>query len=160
VLLRRLLLISGFAVTVAVLAPAAVTVAVLAPATAEAAEITASGWWTTTPVAVAPDAQGGLVVQGGPQADQPVSYAAVQFTLENGETASALSLTTAPSSGSTPGTTLTVCPLTDSFAPADGGAMADAPRYDCSSKASSAAINGVYAWPSPSSRALPATASC
>lgn len=123
---------------------AAAAAALLAPTAAAAADAGGAGWWTTSPVAVAPDAQGALVVQGGVQADQPVSYAAVQFTLADGESASHLTLAVAPGSASTPAATLTVCPLTGSFAPTDGGAMADAPPYDCASKASAPAANGVY----------------
>jgi hypothetical protein len=124
----------------------AAAAAVLTPTAAPAADAAGSGWWTASPLAVAPDAQDALVVQGGPRADQPVSYAAVQFTLAEGESAARLTLTTAPSSASTPTATLTVCPLTGALAPADGGPMADAPRYDCASSASSPATDGAYSF--------------
>jgi hypothetical protein len=125
----------------------AVTAAVLTPGAATAAEAEGAGWWTASPVPVAPpDSTDGLVVQGGPTADQPVSYAAVQFALSDGEIPSHLTLTTAPSSASTPATTLTVCPISGSFVPADGGAIADAPKYDCTTKASSPATAGAYSF--------------
>ncbi len=127
------------------LVAAAAAAVVLVPIPSAAAEVGASGWWTTAPLlALAPDAQDALLVQGGPQADQPQSYAAVEFALDEAEAASQLRLTVAAGSVTTPSATLTVCPLTSSFAPANGGAMADAPAYDCATKASAAATAGVY----------------
>ncbi|HMC69778.1 MAG TPA: hypothetical protein VKJ07_11545, partial [Mycobacteriales bacterium] len=75
-----------------------------------------------------------------------VSYSAVTFTLAPGEAPSRLTLTVAPSSASTPSSTLTVCPLTGSFAPADGGNIADAPPYDCKVTAAAAVSGGQYSF--------------
>lgn len=100
--------------------------------TASAASSVTTGWWTSSPVAAAPDAPDDqLVVQGGPDPEQPLSYAAVAYALSADEVPRSLTLTVAESSASTPSATIAVCPLTDAFAPAQGGPMADAPRYDC-----------------------------
>jgi hypothetical protein len=96
-----------------------------------------SGWWMA-PVAVAPDAPArGLVVQGGPTDD--VAYGAVRFTLASDVVPDSLVLTVADGSASTPNTTLALCPLTEPFTPAQGGAMADAPAYDCERSGEAAA---------------------
>src|SRR5436309_8842908 len=88
-----------------------------------------SGWWTTAPVAVAPDAPSdGLVVQGGPDASQPLAFAALGYTGASGAAPSSLKLTVASGSAMTPDATLAVCPLTTSFIPEQGGAAGDAPK--------------------------------
>src|SRR5439155_23450796 len=62
----------------------------------------------------------------------------VSYTL-TGATAESLKLTVAPGSASTRAATLALCPLTTpSFSPAEGGAAADAPKYDCASKVTAA----------------------
>lgn len=100
-----------------------------------------SGWWTTAPVAVAPDAPSdGLVVQGGPDESQPFAFAAVSYTGASDATPSALKLTVASGSATTPGASLAVCPLTTAgFTPAHGGGEGDAPKYDCASKVTASA---------------------
>ena len=41
-----------------------------------------AGWWTSAPVAAAPDVgEDGLLVQGSPSADSPLAYAAVSIPL-------------------------------------------------------------------------------
>jgi hypothetical protein len=105
------------------------------------------GWWTsTTPAGLPvsgvtpPDVPAqGLLVQGGPGATTgngdtgATAYAALVFGLAPGATVGNLTLTTAPSSLSTPGAVLELCRLTDSaFSSAQGGPISDAPPYDCS----------------------------
>jgi len=98
-----------------------------------------SGWWTSAPVAVAPDAPSdGLVVQGGQDTNQPTSFAAVSYAL-SGATAEKLKLTVASGSASTPSATLALCPLsTSGFSPAQGGSSSDAPKFDCTNKVTAA----------------------
>jgi len=118
---------------------------VLVPVPASAAEVGASGWWTAVaPLAMAPDAEDALVVQGGVQVDPPLSYAAVEFALDEEESVSRLRLTVSAGSVTTSSATLTVCPLTSPLTPADGGSMASGPDYDCTTKASATATAGVY----------------
>jgi len=113
------------------------TVFAVAPGTRVGAATTVdAGWWTSAPVAVAPDApSGGLVVQGGSRFDRPFSYAAVAYTLAEGEAPKSVTLTVAANSASVPSSSLTVCPLTKRYTPAQGGAMADAPSFACTTKA-------------------------
>jgi hypothetical protein len=97
-----------------------------------------SGWWSAAP-GVAPDApEDGLVVEG-PDESQPVTFAAVSYSLASGETPESLELTVASGSASTPSATLALCPLTTgSFSPEQGGSASDAPEYDCASKVTAA----------------------
>jgi hypothetical protein len=125
---------------------AAALLVMLVPSGAQAAAVSASGWWKASALVVAADAHDALVVEGGAKADQPQSYAAAAFTLADGESPSRLLLAVAPGSVSTPGAALTVCALTGSFTPADGGAIADAPTFDCSAKATATAADGTYAF--------------
>jgi hypothetical protein len=92
-----------------------------------------AGWWTSAPVALAPDASPDqLVVQGGTDPAAPVSYAAMAFELEEGELPSSVRLEVAPGSASTPNAVLTACPLsTTEFDAARGGPITDAPAHDC-----------------------------
>jgi hypothetical protein len=93
-----------------------------------------SGWWSSSPV-LAPDAPAdGLVIQGGPDANAPTAYAAVAGVLAPATKATRLTLAVAPGSATTPNVTLSLCRLTEPFAPAQGGASTDAPAYDCASK--------------------------
>jgi hypothetical protein len=62
----------------------------------------------------------------------------VGYTLSGGETPSSITLTVAPNSATTPNSTLTVCPLTEPFTPAQGGGGGEAPTYDCATKATAA----------------------
>src|SRR4051812_16476633 len=112
----------------------AALIAVIAPA-ASGATMVQSGWWTTAPVAVAPDAGAqGLVVQGGTSVDQPLAFAAVSFTLDPGSKPTTLTLTIASGSASTPNAGIVACALTASFAPAQGGPAASGPTYNCATK--------------------------
>ncbi len=89
-----------------------------------------AGWWTASPLLVAPDAPpGALVVEGGLAG--ALAYGAVRFTLTPDEAPEALTVRLAPGAASTPGTTLALCPLTEPFTPVHGGSMADAPAFDC-----------------------------
>lgn len=98
-----------------------------------------AGWWTSSPVPIAPDAPaGGLVVHGGSEPNQPMAYAAVAFTFDRHDSPVSLTLTTADGTASSPGATLTLCPLTESFAPAEGGSMDKAPKFDCASSVAAA----------------------
>src|SRR3954462_4251235 len=98
------------------------------------------GWWTVTnnpSLPVKPSdplvPATGLLVQGG--ASTPSAYAALSYAIAAGVTAGKLTLAVAPNSGSTPGASLQLCPLTTpSFSPEQGGAMENAPTYDCNTK--------------------------
>lgn len=119
---------------------AAVAVLVLSPVRTSAATSVQAGWWTTVPAATAPDAPAdGLVLEGGPDLAHPVAFAAVNFSIATGTTPSRLKLDVAPNTATTPNASITVCPLTKPFKPAQGGSMSDAPTYDCSTKATAAA---------------------
>lgn len=116
---------------------------------AGAAAPSLKGWWTTLlPIADVgvgglgslrdPQAvdvpEGGLLVQGGSSVDKPTAYAALSFDLGSSSVAGPLHLVPAPSGVTVPGSKLIACPLNDpSFAPASGGAIADAPPFSCSS---------------------------
>lgn len=114
----------------------ATALTVVGSSAAVAATTAEAGWWTSAPVAAAPDAaDDGLLVQGGSSADEPFAYAAVAYALAAGETPTSLTLTVAEGSASTPNASLALCPLTDSFSAEQGGSMADAPEFDCSTKA-------------------------
>jgi hypothetical protein len=102
---------------------------------AHGASAAEAGWWTALPIALVPDAPtDAIVVQGGPGANQPIAYGAVRYTLEPGEAPVSMTLQLASGATSTPNATLAVCPLTEQFAPAQGGPMASAPTYECSTK--------------------------
>jgi hypothetical protein len=80
---------------------------------------------------------GGLLVQGGQSVSQPAAYAAMGFDLGTATVSGPVRLVPAPTTASVPGSKLIACPLNDpSFKPADGGAIADAPPYTCSSAVS------------------------
>ena len=128
----------------AVLAAVAITVGLSSlPASAEAAAT--QGWWTVTnpgadgsgaPVSVAPSPpdvpSDGMLIQGGQSDSSPSALAAVLYQLPAGATAGRLTLAVAGNSGTTPGATLQVCPLSKPvIAPEQGGPMAHAPAYDC-----------------------------
>jgi hypothetical protein len=102
---------------------------------ARAASSVSSGWWTASPVPLAPDvAADQLLVQGGPEADQPLAYAGVSFALADGEQPERVVLRIAPSSASTPASRLALCPLRSSAPAASGGASADGPAFDCATR--------------------------
>jgi len=125
----------GRAIVSALIAASVTAGAFLGAAPAAAQETSVqSGWWSSSP-ALAPDAPAdGLVIQGGPDPNAPTAYAAVAAVLPTATTATRLTLAVAPGSATTPNATLALCPLTEPFAPAQGGASTDAPAYDCASK--------------------------
>ena len=116
----------------------------LGTAPAGAADAVVAGWWTSSPVPVAPDAGDGLLVQGGADPAQPVAFAAVDFALGSDETPVALTLTVRSDSASTPSTVLVACPLVEDFAPESGAAMTDAPAYDCATTVPSTHEESTY----------------
>jgi hypothetical protein len=123
----------------------ALLVAIVAAAPAHAAESVEAGWWTSTPVPVAPDApDGGLVVQAAADPNQPFSYAAVAYDLAGGELPTSLTLTVADGSVSTTGATLALCPLTTGFAPSQGAPISEAPSFDCTMSATAAPDGATY----------------
>lgn len=102
-----------------------------------------AGWWTTAdpgggalPVGPGgPDVPaGGLLVASDGSASAPLAVAALAYAAAPAPGSSAtMTLQVAPNSATTPKSTLELCPLTvDGFQPANGGPMADAPKYDCS----------------------------
>jgi hypothetical protein len=92
------------------------------------------GWWTATGAlglpagVVGPDVPAdGLLIEGG--SDTPRTYAAIAAKLP---VDSALLLDVAPNSVTTADVALQVCALSStSFEPAQGGALDEAPEYDC-----------------------------
>ena len=120
--MTRLLLVAAVALA---LSPAA-------PAAAQTSGEVQAGWWTSAPLAAPDVGEGNLLVQGGPSAESPLAYAAVSIPLGADEVPATLTLTVAPDSGTTPNSTLSVCPLaTSSFEPAQGGSADDGPEYSC-----------------------------
>jgi hypothetical protein len=105
------------------------------------------GWWSATgtigvPAAVrGPDVpEKGLLIEGGPSG--PRSYSAVSATLPAG---SALVLDVAPNTVTTADVPMLVCPLVaPEFTPAQGGALTDAPAYDCTRSATITPSGGRY----------------
>lgn len=96
------------------------------PASAEG-EVVAVGWWTRLPTASAPE--GGVNVGSAP--DGPNSVAAVRIDLGSGLTSLTVSAT--EEGGTTETATVRVCPASDVWTPAEGGALGDAPDIDCAS---------------------------
>lgn len=89
------------------------------------------GWWSSEPGASAqPD--GGFMVSalGG----TATSVAAVRFSTPSGVTSATLSLQEASGGFVTPASALQVCVTTAQWQPANPGAMADAPKPDCTKK--------------------------
>ena len=102
---------------------------------AGAASSVAAGWWTSSPLPAPDVPSGGLSVQGGPDASNPVAFSALSFALGAGEKATSVRLAVTANSGTTPNAQLMACALTTPLTPASGGAMNQAPKYDCGSKA-------------------------
>jgi len=106
---------------------------------AVAASSVQSGWWTSAPVAVAPDVGADqLLVQGGPNASQPVAYAGISFALAPGEVPQRLAVTVAPNSATTPATALALCRLALPATSAKGDPASGGPPFDCSTKVQAA----------------------
>src|SRR5438876_11347054 len=104
---------------------------------AGAQEAAQQGWWTVanagTPVPppAPPDVPAdGLLIQGG--ANSASAYAALVYEVPADATVGTLTLAVAPNSGRTPNATPRLCQLGGTFTPAQGGPMADAPKFDCS----------------------------
>jgi hypothetical protein len=125
------------ALAVAFLASVAMIVTGI-PANADAP--TQQGWWiaanpgglpTAPAQPAAPDVPAdGLLIEGGPSQTSPTAYAAVIYDVPKGATVGSLTLTVAPNSGTTPATSIQVCPLkTPSIKAEQGGPIADAPAY-------------------------------
>jgi hypothetical protein len=115
-----------------VLAGAAV-LAGLGRGSAGAAPVTAVGWWTTARVDGTPVGLGAAVADGAVQvaygADRPISVAAVRFTAGS---AGGATLVLALDASSTPlPFTVVACPITVPWQHVNGGALADAPTWDC-----------------------------
>lgn len=110
------------------------------------------GWWTSTnpgglplpSFSAGPDVPAkGLLVEGG--SDTPTAYAALVYQLPQGATVRSLTLEVAPGTITTSGSTLRVCPLVNpTLKPAQGGPMADAPRYDCARQVTATADGSSY----------------
>jgi len=141
---RRLPAIVGCAALLAVAAMALASGPALADAPRD------QGWWTVTnpgglPAAppAPPDVPArGLLIQGGPSA--PSSFGALVYELDQGNTATTLTLAVAPNSITTPAT-LQLCQLITPLVHQDeGGPLADAPAYNCSKKATAAATGSQY----------------
>ena len=102
---------------------------------AAAAGPSQQGWWYATGgigPAAAPDVPAdGLLIQGGASVDSPTAFAALVYSLPTGAATGTLTLEVVPNSGTVPNAGVKACRLTATFVPAQGGAMADAPMYDC-----------------------------
>ena len=88
-----------------------------------------TGWWSSEPGASAQDGGGFQVSAVGGTA---TSVAAVRFSTPSGVTSATLSLQEASGGFVTPATSLQACATQDQWQPANPGAMADAPKADCS----------------------------
>ncbi|HVU74712.1 MAG TPA: hypothetical protein VHE83_17245, partial [Mycobacteriales bacterium] len=107
---------------------------------------TVVGWWTSlnvgNPLPVGPPAislasepdvpPGGLLVQGGASASQPIAFGAISYFVPDGASVTRLDLTLAVPL-SIPTTAVHACALQIATFPADaGGPTSQAPPYDCS----------------------------
>jgi S-DNA-T family DNA segregation ATPase FtsK/SpoIIIE len=122
-------------VAAACIALALLTVVALPAAPASAEAPAAIGWWSqASSLPPPPDVSSdGLYVQGGPSG--PVAISALRFTVPTGESPTKLVLV--PTGVASPSAAVQVCPLKPAsaqFAPAQNGAWADAPAYDCEGK--------------------------
>jgi hypothetical protein len=88
-----------------------------------------TGWWSSEPGASAQSGNGFQVSAIGGTA---TSVAAVRFSTPSGITSAKLSLQEASGGFVTPATSLQACITMDQWQPANPGAMADAPKADCS----------------------------
>jgi hypothetical protein len=113
---------------------------------------TTQGWWTqtspSTPLGAAPPVasdvpSNGLLIEGGAAA--PVAYAALVYSLGPGAQVGKLTLQIAPSSATTPNSSLELCPLEKPTLHAEqGGPMSDAPAYTCETHVTAAPSDGGY----------------
>jgi hypothetical protein len=126
-----------------VLAAALVVLALAHAPSASAVKPARQGWWRASinifgidltalldPSSVDVPADG-LLVAGGTAADQPQAIAAVAYDVA-GAIAGPLRLAPHPAAATVPGSGAMACPLDEpTFTPAQGGLIAEAPRYDC-----------------------------
>lgn len=113
-----------------VAATAAVVLLVLLaiPTRASAATATEVGWWSSSPVASAPE--GGVAVQAAPDGSA-ISVAAVRVAL-TGRTLTSAALTMAEAGGvGASNAALRVCRSSNSWRPASPGPLDDAPMPEC-----------------------------
>lgn len=89
---------------------------------------TAVGWWTSQPGA-SEAAENGFEVAAF--AGEPVSIAALRFTVAGSPTSATLTVAEADGATVTPATALQACSTADPWEPEDPGAMGDAPKPDC-----------------------------
>jgi hypothetical protein len=114
----------------------------LAPS-AGAVEPARQGWWRASVVILGIDLTAlldpstadvpadGLLVAGGSAPDQPQAIAAVAYEIA-GTVAGPLRLAPHTAAATVPGSGAMACPLDEpAFTPAQGGPIAEAPRYDC-----------------------------
>lgn len=117
--------------------------AVASAAPAQAAKPTVQGWWRSSINVLGVDLTAlldpstvdvpadGLLVSGGTSATQPQAIAAVAYTVD-GSVAGPLRLVPHAATATVPGSGAMACPLDNpTFKPAQGGLIADAPKYDC-----------------------------
>jgi hypothetical protein len=91
-----------------------------------------SGWWTTAPVALAPDIEADeVLVATALDAARPLSYAAFSFALETGEVPTSLVLTVGDGLALTEGAAFALCPLLTPASAAAGAPAAEGPGFDC-----------------------------
>ncbi len=109
-----------------VVAVAALMAGLAWPAHATAADAVAVGWWTRNPGQSAP--AGGMAVSSAP--DGAVSVSAIRIDVGAGVISARISAgeTGGVAQASAP---LRICPTVNSWTPAEGGALADAPPADC-----------------------------
>lgn len=103
------------------------------------------GWWTIGAAEVVGSdvPEKGLMAQGGSSA--PVAYGALVYRFDERAIARTLNLTVAPNTATSPISALQVCQLIDqSITAAEGGAMTDAPKYDCTVKASGVRVGNSF----------------
>jgi hypothetical protein len=105
---------------------------------ASAAQVEQSGWWTSVALTAPTAPAGSLLVQGGPDANTPIAYAGISFSLSEGESPSALKLTVNASGGNTPNATLQLCKAKGTIGGDAGGDSANGPKFDCSTKVQAA----------------------
>jgi hypothetical protein len=121
--MRRLTKLSLLAIPALALVPAGIAAAAI-----EGDQPAAVGWWSQDPTAAEqPDGGFQVAAAGG----QPVSVAAVRFTVPDGATSATLHLQEAEGSVVSPTTALQACPTADQWEPANPGAFDDAPAPDC-----------------------------
>lgn len=119
-----------FLASSAVVAALVVGIVGLMPSVSAAGAVDAVGWWTRNPGQSAP--AGGIAVAAAP--DGPVTVGAVAF--DAGDGAASARITAVETGGVGASTaTLQVCLAEDGWTPVEGGALADAPKNSCETRA-------------------------